>query len=128
MIIKDVRITLLRMPWVGQPAHGKAISPREVLVVEIETVSGIIGMGHIMLIRGGLETIGACLREMIVPRILGKDATQIEAIWYDLYRATYTVGRMGVAIIALWQWTSPCGMLWEESGSAVTPPMGQLPK
>lgn len=123
MIIKDVRTALLRMPWAGQPCHGKAVGPREIAVIEIETVSGIVGMGHIMPIRGGLETIGACLRELIVPRILGRDATQIEAIWRDLYRATYTVGRMGVAVIAL---SAVDIALWDALGKKAGLPLHRL--
>jgi L-alanine-DL-glutamate epimerase-like enolase superfamily enzyme len=108
----------------GRPVgSGKAIGPREVVIVEIETASRIVGMGHIMPIRGGLETIAACLRELIVPRILGRDATQIEAIWHDLYRATYTVGRMGVAIIAL---STVDIALWDALGKKAGLPLHRL--
>lgn len=41
--------------------------------------------------------------------MIGKEATQIEGIWQDLWRATYSVGRMGITLftmsaidIALW--------------------------
>lgn len=123
MIIKDIRITLLRLPWVGQPLGGTATGPREVVVVEIETASGIAGMGYLMPLRGGLETIGTCLRELIVPRLLGRDATQIEAIWRDLYRATYTVGRMGVALFAM---SAVDIALWDALGKKAGLPLHRL--
>jgi len=101
MIIKDVRIVLIRLPWAGMPLGGRASGPRELIVAEIETASGLVGMGYLMPLRGGIETIGACLQELIVPRLLGKEATQIEGIWQDLWRGTYTVGRMGITLFAM---------------------------
>jgi len=101
MTIRDIRVILLRLPWAGMPLGGKATGPRELVVVEIETSPGIVGLGYIMPLRGGIETIGTCLKELIIPKLIGRDATQIEAIWYDLWRATYTVGRMGIALFAM---------------------------
>ena len=46
MIIKDVKITLLRMPYREQPALSAGYDKdREILVVEIETASGVVGLG-----------------------------------------------------------------------------------
>ena len=46
MIIKDVRTTLLSIPYLEQPAFMSGYDrPRELLVVEIETSGGIVGMG-----------------------------------------------------------------------------------
>lgn len=101
MIIRDVRIRLIRLPWAGMPLGGRADGPRELVAVEIETSSGLTGLGYLMPLRGGLETIGTCIKELMVPRLIGKDATQIEALWQDLWRATYTVGRMGITLFAM---------------------------
>lgn len=96
MIIEDVRTTLLRTPFTDPPRWSHDYDrPRELVVVEIETASGITGMGYLMPLGGGMTTIRACLEEMIVPRLIGRDATAIEAIWRDLWQATYWVGRMG---------------------------------
>ena len=101
MIIKEIRVHLIRLPWAGMPLGGRASGPRELVVVEVETSSGLVGLGYVMPLRGGIETIGTCLKELIVPRLIGKEATQIEGIWQDLWRATYTVGRMGITLVAM---------------------------
>ena len=34
----------------------------------------------------------------VIPRVLGKDASAVEAIWQDLWSATITYGRAGIAV------------------------------
>ena len=41
------------------------------------------------------------VEEVIVPRVKGKDATAVEAIWRDLWDFTMTYGRGGVACMAM---------------------------
>ena len=102
MIIKEIRVHINPFTLGGYAARGGGASgPRELVVVEVETSSGLVGLGYVMPLRGGIETIGMCLKELIVPRLIGKEATQIEAIWQDLWRATYTVGRMGITLFAI---------------------------
>ncbi len=71
---------------------------RELLVLEIKTRAGLRGMGYLQSLSGGLETPNACLREMIAPKILGRDATEIEGIWQTLWASTYWLGRAGIAV------------------------------
>ena len=70
--------------------------PREIYVLEIETQGGLIGMSYLHPLRGGLQTIDACMKELIAPHVLGRDATEIEAIWQTLYKNNFWLGRMGV--------------------------------
>ncbi len=103
MIIKELRTHTLSIPWVEPPkfAAHSARGDREVVVVEVETASGIVGQGFIQTLRGGMRTIAACLDEMIKPLVLGEDATYVEKLWQKMYRATYWQGRMGIALNAL---------------------------
>ena len=64
------------------------------------TKGGITGMGYLQPLRGGSETLDACLREMIAPMILGRDATEIEGIWQSIWKGTYWMGRAGVTVFA----------------------------
>jgi L-alanine-DL-glutamate epimerase-like enolase superfamily enzyme len=109
--ITAFRTTLLQIPWNGEPPANGIMPPtaREMLVLEIETKGGLTGMGYLQPLRGGLETLDACLKEMIAPKVIGRDATEIEGIWQSLWKGTYWMGRMGVAVfcisavdVALW--------------------------
>jgi L-alanine-DL-glutamate epimerase-like enolase superfamily enzyme len=102
MTIKAVRLTHLHVPWPQDPwLKGHAFGDtRDILVIEAETGGGIVGMGYLHLFRPGAVTIKACLEEVIIPRVLGKDATAVEAIWDDLWLYTTTFGRGGIATMA----------------------------
>ena len=74
MTIKDVRVTVLRMPWANPDwIKGHALGPdRGILIVDIETAGGITGMGYLFLFRPGMKSIAACLDECIIPRVMGR--------------------------------------------------------
>src|SRR5215204_4085467 len=125
MTITAVRTSILRVPWPNTPwlkghAFGEA---RNFLVLEVETKGGIVGMGYLFAFRPGLRTIAACLEETIVPRVLGKDATAVEAIWQDLWRATMTYGRGGIATMAM---SALDIALWDAVGKRANLPLHRL--
>jgi L-alanine-DL-glutamate epimerase-like enolase superfamily enzyme len=102
LIIAAVRTTLIRVPWPDTPwlkghAFGDA---RNLLVLDVETKGGITGMGYLFSFRPGLKTIAAAIEETIAPRVIGKDATAVEAIWNDIWRATASYGRGGIVTMA----------------------------
>src|SRR5204862_213771 len=103
MTIKDVRVTVLRMPWANPDwIKGHALGPdRGILIVDVETAGGITGMGYLFHFRSGLKSIAAFLDEVVIPRVKGKDATAVEAIWRDLWNFTMTYGRGGIACMAM---------------------------
>ena len=124
--IRDVRVTLVRTPWPdtpdlqGLPFKGM----RDLVVVEIETASGISGMGYLHLLNSPvLRTIGTCIEETITPLILGRDATAVEAIWSDLWRATLTAGRGGITTMAM---SAIDIALWDIVGKAANMPLHRL--
>jgi len=101
MIIKEIRTRHLRAPWIEPPVFGAVVPEmRDLLVAEIETESGIVGMGYLILLRGGVSTVRACLDELVIPELIGRDATDIEGIWQHLWEANYWIGRMGVTVMA----------------------------
>ncbi len=126
MTIRDVRVTLARVPWPDDPMlSAKHFSAgRDLLVVEIETQGGVVGMGYLHLLSSPvIHTISACLHEALIPRIVGRDATAIEAIWRDLWRATYTAGRGGIAIMAM---SAIDIALWDAVGKCANLPLHRL--
>lgn len=99
--IADVRVHRLRAPWIDPPRWSLAYDrPRELVVVEVETAGGIVGMGYLQILNGGLQTIAACVDELVRPHLLGRDVTEVEALWQELWRANYWIGRMGVTVLA----------------------------
>jgi len=123
--ITELRSTLLQVPWRGAPPAAGVVpsGPREIYMLEIETQGGIIGMSYLQPLRGGLQTIDACMRELIAPQVLGRDATEIEAIWQQLYRSNFWLGRMGVTVFA----QSAVDMaLWDIVGKRASLPLFRL--
>ena len=63
MTIKTVRTTMLSIPWPVTPwLKGHAFGDtRNILVVEVETAGGIVGMGYLLVFRPILRTLAACV-------------------------------------------------------------------
>ena len=125
MTIAAVRTTFLKVPWPDTPwlkghAFGDA---RNLLVLEVETKGGIVGMGYLFSFRSGLRTIDACLKETIIPRVIGKDVTAVEAIWNDIWKATTTFGRGGIATMAQ---SALDIALWDAVGKRANLPLHRL--
>ncbi|MEI6159343.1 MAG: mandelate racemase/muconate lactonizing enzyme family protein [Roseococcus sp.] len=126
LTIRELRVSMLRMPWADDPwLAGHALGDmRDLLVVEVVTASGLTGMGYLHLLNLPLQrTIAACLHEAMAPRIIGRDATAVEAIWRDLWRATLTGGRGGVAMMAQ---SAIDIALWDVVGKAAGLPLHRL--
>jgi D-arabinonate dehydratase len=101
MIIKDVRTTALVMPWIEAPRFSLAYKlPRQVLLVEVETKSGLVGLGYLQLLTAGLRTVETCIHECLKPLLIGQDATHVERLWKLMWDATHGIGRMGVTVFA----------------------------
>jgi len=76
--ISSLRTILIRVPWAGEPPANGIMPPshREFLVLEVRTKGGLTGLGYLQLLSGGLETLNMCLKEMVAPKVLGRDATR----------------------------------------------------
>src|SRR5215472_4626422 len=123
MTIRDIRVTTLRLPWAADDPwlKGHALgAQRDILICDVETAGGITGMGYLFLFRPGMKSIAACLEECIIPRVKGKDATAVEAIWRDLWNATMTYGSVGARHRAV-----GCGRKTRRAAAA--PAVGTLP-
>jgi L-alanine-DL-glutamate epimerase-like enolase superfamily enzyme len=125
MIIADIRVTRLRMPWPGAPplGTGRTMIHRDLIVVEVETRGGLVGMGYLHILTPTVQTTMLCLNEAIIPRLIGKDATTIEAIWKDLWNATYGAGRMGIIVMAI---SAIDIALWDLIGKKARMPLHRL--
>lgn len=124
MKIQDVRVTLLEMPYIEQPRWMAGYArDRNVLAVEIETASGHVGLGYQLYLRDGFRTTKACIEESVTPRILGRDASEVEAIWRELYMGNVADGRGGAQVLAL---SAVDVALWDIVGQAAGMPLHRL--
>lgn len=124
MKITDVRVTLLSMPYVEQPAWMENYTrDRNVLVVEIETASGHVGLGYQLYLRDGFRTTKACLEEIAIPRLMGRDASAVEAVWRELYMGNVADGRGGAQVLAQ---SAVDVALWDIIGQAAGMPLHRL--
>src|ERR1700745_2957436 len=125
MTIRDVRVTVLRMPWANPEwIKGHALGPdRGLLIVDVETAGGITGMGYLFHFRPGLKSIATFLDEVVIPRVKGKDATRVEPIGRDLWNFTMTYARGGIACMAM---SALDIALWDTIGKRANLPLHRL--
>jgi D-arabinonate dehydratase len=124
MIVKDIRVSLLRLPFTDPPRWSADYDRhRELVVVDIETDSGVTGMGYLMPLSGGLSTIAACIEELVIPQVLNRSVEEVETIWDELWAANYMVGRMGITVFAQ---SAVDIALWDAWGKATDQPLHRL--
>ncbi len=124
MIITDIRTHLLSVPFTDPPQTGfLTLHNIDLLVVEIETRSGVIGTGHLHPLAGGMRTLDTCIHEMLKPLLLGQEATDVPALWSKMWKATYIQGRMGITTMAM---SALDIALWDAVGRAAGKPLWQL--
>lgn len=124
MKIIDIRTHLLSIPFEDPPKTGfLTLENIDLLVVEVETTSGIIGTGHLHPLAGGMRTLDMCIHEMLVPLLMGQDVNEVEDLWQKMWQATYIQGRMGITVMAM----SALDMaLWDAVGRLEDKPLWQL--
>ena len=86
-------------------------------VVEVETDTGITGVGHGTWLTGSIVTI---IEETLSKLISGEDPRQRERLWDMMYRATIPFGRRGAAIEAI---SAVDLALWDIAGKEVEKPV-----
>ena len=90
------------------------------LVVEIETDSGLVGLGNCALApRVAKEIIDLYL----TPIVLGQDPFDNEYLWQKMYRRTHAWGRKGIGMAAI---SAVDLALWDLMGKAVDKPVFKL--
>jgi L-alanine-DL-glutamate epimerase-like enolase superfamily enzyme len=98
---------------------------QETVFVEIDTSDGLTGIGYSYTIGTGGRAVLSMLRDHLVPRLVGQDASHIEAIWFDLFASTRatTVGAitsLSLAAVDTALWDLKCkradAPLWEVAG------------
>src|SRR6188472_2288021 len=74
---------------------------QETPLVRITCDDGAVGVGYTYTIGTGGSSVVALLRDHLGPRLIGRDAAQIEAIWKDLFFATHATAVGAITSLAL---------------------------
>ena len=74
---------------------------QETPMVRITCDDGAVGVGYTYTIGTGGSSVVALLRDHLAPRLIGRDAAQIEAIWKDLCFATHATAVGAITSLAL---------------------------
>ena len=124
MIISDIRTHLLSVPYVDPPQTGfLRLENIDLLVVEVETDSGVVGTGHLHPLAGGMRTLEMCVQEMLNPLLIGQDTREVEALGQRMWESTFIQGRMGITVMAM---SALDVALWDAVGRSENKPLWQL--
>src|ERR1700749_1337622 len=103
MKITRIEPILIRTPMeVGDPAPRAGGQPKSdiyTLLVRVDTDEGITGWGEAFGNAGWFATRTA-IEQVVAPRCIGRDATQISQLMDDLNHGLYNTGRSGPSVFA----------------------------
>ena len=79
-------------------------------MVRIACADGAVGTGYTYTIGTGGSSVVALLRDHLAPRLIGRDSTEIEAIWKDRCSSRRTPRRSARSRASRWRRSTPrCG-------------------
>jgi L-alanine-DL-glutamate epimerase-like enolase superfamily enzyme len=101
----------------------QAFLKQETLFVELVTDDGASGLGYSYTIGTGGTAVLALLRDYLLPRLVGQDATMVEAVWRDLFFATRATAVGAITSLAL---AAVDTALWDRRAQAAGLPLAVL--
>ena len=132
-IVLDVRCRLFEAPTEGggvryaNPLRGwdptrdeRGFAFPKWLVVEVETSTGLVGIGDAAL---AADLIPPIVETRLAPLLLGRPVAEIQETWQLMYRATMAWGRKGLGMVAI---SAVDIALWDALGKALGVPVYDL--
>jgi L-alanine-DL-glutamate epimerase-like enolase superfamily enzyme len=127
-VIERVEILQVNLPpKVVRTDAIQSFVTQETPMVRISCADGAVGTGYTYTIGTGGSSVMALLRDHLAPRLLGRDAREIEALWKDLFFATHAtavgaITSLALAAIDTALWDVKCRRagepLWRMAGGA----------
>jgi len=74
---------------------------QETIFVSLSTTDGLTGLGYSYTIGTGGTAVLALLRDHLLPRLVGKDARNVEELWSDLFWSTHATTVGAITSLAL---------------------------
>ena len=124
------RVEILQVnlpPKVRRTDAIQSFVTQETPMVRIACADGAVGTGYTYTIGTGGSSVCALLRDHLAPRLVGRDSTEIEAIWKSLFFATHAtavgaITSLALAAIDTALWDLKCRRagqpLWKMAGGA----------
>ncbi len=126
--IESVRLRQVDLPpKVVRTDAIQSFVTQETLLLTLYCSDGIEATGYAYTIGTGGSSVLALLRDHLVPRLLGRNPLQVEAIWKDLFFHTHAtavgaITSLALACVdtALWDWRARSQQLplWQMLGGA----------
>jgi len=101
MKITDVRATMVSCPCEPLISGIEYSTKRNLLLVEIDTDSGITGVGESASHGGPLISTKTIVEEELKPYLIGENPLNIERLWEKMFRRSFFHGRRGIVISAM---------------------------
>jgi L-alanine-DL-glutamate epimerase-like enolase superfamily enzyme len=121
MKIAAIRMIALSCPCDPPYARASGVqSRRGGLLVEVETDSGIVGIGEAGLGGGATATV---IDKDLAPMLVGEDPLMIEGLWQKMFARTRQYGRRGLVMQAI---SGIDIALWDIAGKVAKMPVYQL--
>jgi L-alanine-DL-glutamate epimerase-like enolase superfamily enzyme len=124
------RVDILQVDLTPQVVRSDAIQSfvaQETPIVRITCADGAQGVGYSYTIGTGGSSVVALLRDHLAPRLIGRDAAQIERLWNELFFHTHAtavgaITSLALAAIDTALWDLKCRRanqpLWQCAGGA----------
>ena len=101
-LIQHVEILQVDLaPKVVRTDAIQAFVTQETPIVRIRCADGSVGTGYSYTIGTGGSSVVALLADHLAPRLVGRDADEVEAIWKDLFFATHATAVGAITSLAL---------------------------
>jgi L-alanine-DL-glutamate epimerase-like enolase superfamily enzyme len=102
MKVEKVEILQIDLaPKVKRTDAIQSFVTQETPMVRIFCDDGAVGTGYSYTIGTGGSSVIAMLRDHLAPRLVGRDASEVEAIWKDLFFATHATAVGAITSLAL---------------------------
>ena len=122
--IEQAEITQVDIaPKVRRTDAIQSFVTQETVMVTLRCDDGSVGTGYSYTIGTGGSSIVALLRDHLLPRLIGRDPQQFEAIWRDLFFHTHATAVGAITSLAL---AAIDIALWDRNARACGLPLGQL--
>src|SRR5207249_8763074 len=98
------RIDILQVDLAPKVVRTDAIQSfvkQETPIVRITCSDGAQGVGYTYTIGTGGSSVVALLRDHLCPRLIGRDAGEIEGLWKDLFFQTHATAVGAITSLAL---------------------------